>query len=225
MLASKYKTSPTAPGSWSKVTIPLNNIPPEGAVAKITGKEGEIFEGPARIYEDEFAAIKGIKEEVKKGEVIVIRYSGPKGAPGMPEMLDSTSRITALCRDKGIVVGLMTDGRFSGGSVGLVIGHVGPEAAAGGSIALIKNGDEIIVDLNKNEWERLKKANLFRRLWTLYQQNIDLIQVGAYEPGSNPELDEAIKLRLAMEGFLLQGDDENVSFEQSQQMLMGIMGI
>ena len=76
-----------------------------------------------------------------------------------------------------------------------------------------------------NIFERLKKANHFRRLWTLYQQNIDLIQVGAYEPGSNPELDEAIKLRLAMEGFLLQGDSENVSFEQSQQMLMGIMGI
>ncbi len=73
--------------------------------------------------------------------------------------------------------------------------------------------------------ERLKKANQFRRLWTLYQQNIDLIQVGAYEPGSNPELDDAIKLRLAMEGFLLQGDTESVSFEQSQQLLMGVMGV
>ena len=83
--------------------------------------------------------------------MIVVRYEGPFGAPGMPEMLDSTSRITALCREKDIVVALMTDGRFSGGSVGLVIGHVGPEAAAGGAIAFIENGDEILVDLNKNE--------------------------------------------------------------------------
>jgi len=83
--------------------------------------------------------------------MIVVRYEGPVGGPGMPEMLDSTSRITTLCREKNIIVGLMTDGRFSGGSVGLVIGHVGPEAAIGGPIALIENGDEIIVDLNKNE--------------------------------------------------------------------------
>jgi dihydroxy-acid dehydratase len=80
-----------------------------------------------------------------------VRYEGPSGAPGMPEMLDPTSRITSLCRKKGIVVALMTDARFSGGSVGLVIGHVGPEAALGGPIALLEDGDEIIVDLNTNE--------------------------------------------------------------------------
>ena len=83
--------------------------------------------------------------------MVIVRYEGPSGAPGMPEMLDSTSRITTLCRQQGIVVGLMTDGRFSGGSVGLVIGHVGPEAALGGEIGLIEDGDTIIVDLNTNQ--------------------------------------------------------------------------
>jgi len=84
-------------------------------------------------------------------DMVIVRYEGPSGAPGMPEMLDSTSRITTLCREKNIVVGLMTDARFSGGSVGLVIGHVGPEAALGGPIAFVENGDEIVVDLDSNE--------------------------------------------------------------------------
>jgi dihydroxy-acid dehydratase len=84
-------------------------------------------------------------------DMVIVRYEGPSGAPGMPEMLDSTSRITTLCRERDIVVGLMTDARFSGGSVGLVIGHVGPEAALGGPIAFLEDGDEIIVDLNSNE--------------------------------------------------------------------------
>ena len=83
--------------------------------------------------------------------MIIVRYEGPSGAPGMPEMLDPTSRITTLCRERGMTVALMTDARFSGGSVGLVIGHVGPEAALGGPIALVQDGDEIIADLNKNE--------------------------------------------------------------------------
>ena len=83
--------------------------------------------------------------------MIIVRYEGPSGAPGMPEMLDPTSRITTLCREREIVVALMTDARFSGGSVGLVIGHVGPEAGLGGPIAFVEDGDEIIADLNKNE--------------------------------------------------------------------------
>jgi len=82
---------------------------------------------------------------------VIVRYEGPSGAPGMPEMLDSTSRITTLCRQKDITIALMTDARFSGGSVGLVIGHVGPEAALGGPIALVEDGDEIVVDLSSNE--------------------------------------------------------------------------
>ena len=90
-------------------------------------------------------------DELQNNDMIVVRYEGPVGGPGMPEMLDSTSRITAICRQNNIVVGLMTDGRFSGGSVGLVIGHVGPEAAIGGAIALIENGDEIEVNLNLNQ--------------------------------------------------------------------------
>ena len=87
----------------------------------------------------------------KNLDMVVVRYEGPVGGPGMPEMLDSTSRLTSLCRERNIIVGLMTDGRFSGGSVGLVIGHVGPEAAIGGPIALLEEGDDIIVDLNTNE--------------------------------------------------------------------------
>ncbi|HYX58251.1 MAG TPA: dihydroxy-acid dehydratase, partial [Streptosporangiaceae bacterium] len=83
-------------------------------------------------------------------DMVVIRYEGPRGAPGMPELLDPTSRITALCRHRGITIALMTDARFSGGSVGLVIGHVSPEAALGGPIALIEDGDTIVVDVNDN---------------------------------------------------------------------------
>ena len=89
--------------------------------------------------------------------MVIVRYEGPRGAPGMPEMLDPTSRITALCRSRDIIVALMTDARFSGGSVGLVIGHVGPEASLGGPIALVEDGDEIVVDLN-NDTHQLHRA-------------------------------------------------------------------
>ena len=124
--------------------ILYGNLAAEGAVAKITGKEGEIFEGPARVYEDEFSAIKGISSEVQKGEVIVIRYSGPKGGPGMPEMLKPTSAVMGA--GLGNDVALITDGRFSGGSHGFVVGHVTPEASEGGLIGLVKNGDIIRID-------------------------------------------------------------------------------
>ena len=135
------------------------NLSPEfSAVLKLAGVEGglenNIFQGKAKVFDGEQELLKALDSQADMFEnfdMIVVRYEGPFGAPGMPEMLDSTSRITALCREKNIVVGLMTDGRFSGGSVGLVIGHVGPEAAAGGAIALIETGDEIVVDLNKNE--------------------------------------------------------------------------
>ena len=135
------------------------NLSPEfSAVLKLAGVEGGLenntFQGKAKVFDGEQELLKALDSQADMFEnfdMIVVRYEGPFGAPGMPEMLDSTSRITALCREKNIVVGLMTDGRFSGGSVGLVIGHVGPEAAAGGAIALIKTGDEIVVDLNKNE--------------------------------------------------------------------------
>lgn len=128
--------------------ILYGNLAPEGAVAKITGKEGESFEGPARIYENEVEAIKGIKNEVKPGEVIVIRNSGPKGGPGMPEMLKPTGAVMGA--GLGKEVALITDGRFSGGSHGFVVGHITPEAYEGGPIGLIKNGDIISIDITSN---------------------------------------------------------------------------
>ena len=135
------------------------NLSPEfSSVLKLAGVEGglenNIFIGTARVFDGEEGLLYSLANEpevFQNGDMIIVRYEGPSGAPGMPEMLDSTSRITTLCREKNIVVGLMTDGRFSGGSVGLVIGHVGPEAALGGEIAFIENGDEIVIDLNSNE--------------------------------------------------------------------------
>jgi len=135
------------------------NLSPEfSAVLKLAGVEGgledNVFLGVAKIFNGEQKLLEYLDstpEMLKNLDMIVVRYEGPVGGPGMPEMLDSTSRITALCRERDIVVGLMTDGRFSGGSIGLVIGHVGPEAAVGGPIALIEEGDNIKVDLNKNE--------------------------------------------------------------------------
>lgn len=128
--------------------ILYGNLAPEGAVAKITGKEGESFEGPARVFENEVEAIKGIKNEVKPGEVIVIRNSGPKGGPGMPEMLKPTGAVMGA--GLGKEVALITDGRFSGGSHGFVVGHITPEAYEGGPIGLIKNGDIISIDITSN---------------------------------------------------------------------------
>jgi len=135
-----------------------NLSPDYSAILKLAGVEGgledNLFRGRARVFEGEAGLLKALDEtpdEFRNLDMIVVRYEGPSGAPGMPEMLDPTSRITALCRERGIVVALMTDARFSGGSVGLVIGHVGPEAAIGGPIALIEDGDEIVVDLDANE--------------------------------------------------------------------------
>ena len=135
------------------------NLSPEfSAILKLAGVEGglenNIFRGRACVFEGEQDLINALDktpERFQNNDMVIVRYDGPSGAPGMPEMLDPTSRITTLCRERGIIVGLMTDARFSGGSVGLVIGHVGPEAALGGPIAFIEDGDEIVVDLNKNE--------------------------------------------------------------------------
>ena len=129
--------------------ILYGNLAPTGSVAKITGKEGEVFEGPARCYNDEFEAIDGIINEVKKGEVIVIRYSGPTGGPGMPEMLKPTGAVMGVGLGKDVA--LITDGRFSGGSHGFVVGHITPEAQEGGPIAMVKNGDIIRIDAITNE--------------------------------------------------------------------------
>jgi dihydroxy-acid dehydratase len=132
-----------------------NVAPDGGAILKIAGVEGGIvngrFTGRARVFNGERSLISALEEQpdtFADGDFVVIRYEGPRGAPGMPELLDPTSRITALCRRRNITIALMTDARFSGGSVGLVIGHVAPEAYLGGPIALIQDGDTIVVDLD-----------------------------------------------------------------------------
>ena len=132
-----------------------NLAPDGGAVIKLAGVEGGMtggrFTGRARVFDSEAALIQALASDPDRfadRDMVVIRYEGPRGAPGMPELLDPTSRITALCRRRGITIALMTDARFSGGSVGLVIGHTSPEAALGGPIALIEDGDTIVVDVN-----------------------------------------------------------------------------
>lgn len=131
------------------IQILYGNIATEGCVAKISGKEGEFFEGTAIVYENEHDVIKGVRGgEVKPGDVVIIRYCGPKGGPGMPEMLKPTSAIMGA--GLGSSVALITDGRFSGGSHGFVVGHVTPEAYEGGAIAFIQNGDVITIDAVKN---------------------------------------------------------------------------
>ncbi len=129
----------------SHLVVLTGNLAPTGAVAKITGKEGLRFEGTARVYDGEDAALAGILNgEVTAGDVVVIRYEGPKGGPGMPEMLSPTSAV--MGKGLGKDVALITDGRFSGGSHGFVVGHVTPEAFDGGPIALLENGDRILID-------------------------------------------------------------------------------
>lgn len=131
------------------IRILFGNLATEGAVAKITGKEGLAFTGPANVFDSEIAVNEGIKNgDVKKGDVVIIRYEGPKGAPGMPEMLKPTSSIMGA--GLGKEVALITDGRFSGGSHGFVVGHVSPEAQVGGNIALVENGDIISIDAVNN---------------------------------------------------------------------------
>jgi dihydroxy-acid dehydratase len=125
------------------------NLAEGGSVAKITGKEGLLFKGPARVFDGEFAANDGIKNgKVKAGEVVVIRYEGPKGGPGMPEMLKPTSAIMGVGLGKSVA--LITDGRFSGGTHGFVVGHIVPEAQEGGAIGLVQDGDEITIDAENN---------------------------------------------------------------------------
>ena len=132
------------------IRILFGNLAVDGSVAKITGKEGLSFEGPARVYDGEFAANAGVKAgEVQKGEVVVIRYEGPKGGPGMPEMLKPTAAIMGA--GLGKEVALITDGRFSGGTHGFVVGHITPEAQLGGAIGLVENGDIIRIDAETNE--------------------------------------------------------------------------
>ncbi|HUE07870.1 MAG TPA: dihydroxy-acid dehydratase, partial [Acidimicrobiales bacterium] len=134
------------------------NLAPEGgAILKVAGVErgvqDGVFTGRARVFNSERALVEALDRQpdsFEDNDMVVIRYEGPRGAPGMPELLDPTSRITALCRERDITIALMTDARFSGGSVGLVIGHVAPEAFLGGPIALVEQGDTIVIDVNND---------------------------------------------------------------------------
>jgi dihydroxy-acid dehydratase len=129
----------------SHLVILKGNLAPDGAVAKISGKEGEKFEGKARVYESEEKALEAILAgKIKKGDVIVIRYEGPRGGPGMREMLSPTSAVMGCGLGKDVA--LITDGRFSGGTHGFVVGHITPEAFDGGALAIVKNGDGITID-------------------------------------------------------------------------------
>jgi dihydroxy-acid dehydratase len=158
-LAEELAQLPSVPRDDQQVIFPLTkalydkghlailkgNLSPEGAVAKITGLKRPVLTGPARVFDDEHSAMTAIMEnQIKPGDVLVLRYLGPKGAPGMPEMLAPTSAIIGA--GLGESVALITDGRFSGGTWGMVVGHVAPEAAVGGNIALVREGDPITVD-------------------------------------------------------------------------------
>ena len=131
------------------IQILRGNLAPEGAVAKITGKEGLVFSGPAKVYDSEEDMLHALeRKEIGKGDVVVIRYEGPKGGPGMPEMLTPTSAVMGAGLGKDVA--LITDGRFSGGSHGFIVGHITPEAQDGGPIALVRTGDRITINADKN---------------------------------------------------------------------------
>ena len=151
----------------SHIVILYGNLAPEGSVAKITGKEGLQFSGKARVFNSEEQALHAILDgTIVKGDVVVIRFEGPKGGPGMREMLSPTSAI--MGKGLGKDVALITDGRFSGGSHGFVVGHITPEAYVGGPLALIKNGDRIIIDAEKRELTLeipAKEMTVRRKVW------------------------------------------------------------
>lgn len=132
------------------IQILYGNLATGGAVAKITGKEGETFRGPARVFNGEFELVEGVQSgKIKPGDVVVIRYVGPRGAPGMPEMLKPTSLIMGAGLGKNVA--LITDGRFSGGTHGFVVGHITPEASEGGTLSLVEDGDSIEIDVAKRQ--------------------------------------------------------------------------
>lgn len=177
----------------SHLVILYGNIAPEGAVAKISGKEGLKFTGKARVFHSEELALQAILgDDIQKGDVIIIRYEGPKGGPGMREMLSPTGAIVG--KGLGSDVALITDGRFSGGSHGFVVGHVSPEAAVGGPLALIEEGDEITIDAQnkcidmnvdketltsrKEEWIR-PKSNIKRGVLAKYRSQVSSASDGA----------------------------------------------
>jgi dihydroxy-acid dehydratase len=135
--------------SEGHLAILKGNLAPEGCVAKITGLKNPSITGPARVFDDEYSAMDAIlANKINAGDVLVLRYLGPKGGPGMPEMLAPTSAL--IGKGLGESVGLITDGRFSGGTWGMVVGHVAPEAYEGGTIALVNEGDSITIDAHRH---------------------------------------------------------------------------
>ena len=162
-VAENLKTVPDEPVSNQDVILPMSqpkskeghlvilkgNLSPEGCVAKVSGIKTRRIEGPARVFDSEEECLEAIiSDRIKKGDVVVVRYEGPRGGPGMREMLAPTSALVG--KGLGETVGLLTDGRFSGGSYGLVVGHVAPEAQVGGTIGLVQEGDLITIDIDKN---------------------------------------------------------------------------
>jgi dihydroxy-acid dehydratase len=158
---------PEEPKKQSHLVILYGNLAPEGAVAKITGQEGLRFHGQARVFNSEEQAMQRILSGgIRKGDVVVIRYEGPKGGPGMREMLSPTSAI--MGEGLGKDVALITDGRFSGGSHGFVVGHITPEAYVGGPIALVKDGDPITIDAEERQINlelSVRELKQRRRAW------------------------------------------------------------
>jgi dihydroxy-acid dehydratase len=183
------------------LNILTGNLAPQGAVAKITGKEGLRFSGPANIFDSEEEMIAALEQKkINKGDVIVIRYEGPKGGPGMPEMLKPTSALMGA--GLGNDVALITDGRFSGGSHGFIIGHVSPEAQVGGPIALIAQGDYITIDaqtniihveLSESELEKRKQAwvmpayKTYKGMLYKYIKTVSSASLGCITDGSEPD--------------------------------------
>ncbi len=185
----------------SHLVIMYGNLAPMGGVAKISGKEGEKFSGPARVFNSEEETMQAIlNNKIKAGDVIVIRYEGPKGGPGMREMLSPTSAI--MGRGLGKSVALITDGRFSGGTHGFVVGHISPEAHLGGPLALIKNGDHITIDASTRQLNldvpgrelakrrkalKLRKPVFTRGVLAKYADHVSQAHLGAITDGSLEE--------------------------------------
>jgi dihydroxy-acid dehydratase len=176
------------------------NLAPEGgAILKVAGVEGGVrdgvFTGRARVFNSERSLIEALDQHpdsFQDNDMVVIRYEGPRGAPGMPELLDPTSRITALCHQRDITIALMTDARFSGGSVGLVIGHVAPEAFLGGPIALVEDGDAIVVDVTTDRIDcvQLDEPGVLDRRAAAWQDEVE--RNGGVHPDAAPVTDRVL---------------------------------
>jgi dihydroxy-acid dehydratase len=176
------------------------NLAPEGgAILKVAGVErgvqDGVFRGRARVFNSERALVEALDQQpdsFEDNDMVVIRYEGPRGAPGMPELLDPTSRITALCRERDITIALMTDARFSGGSVGLVIGHVAPEAFLGGPIALVEQGDTIVIDVTNDRIDcvQLDEPGVLEQRAAAWRTEVD--RNGGVHPDATPVTDRVL---------------------------------